>query len=193
MQAFFVKADAAGQSISMEYADQKHSSNEFWKETQKSIETLKLSLKTDTSENNTYFQFREDATGGFDSHCDGYKLYGYGTIPLIYSQWNQLRYSINCLPYSTETISVPLGIQIIANGTLSIDFSGLDSFEESVSIHLEDLQTGQTSDIKQNPTYSFEANTNQAALRFVLHFNGVDALEELLETAPNVFRESTDL
>ena len=187
MQGFFVKAESAGQSITMETTDQVHSNNVFWKDDEFE-ETLKVSLRGDSSVNNTYFQFRDDATNAFDTHCDAYKLFGFAEIAQIYSTLGETKYAINCLPHSNETVSVPMGLHMAYNEDLNLDFSGLESFYNDISIHLEDKKTNNTIDIRQNQSYSFTAEVLDEPNRFVLHFNGINALNEFQDQKePQVF------
>ncbi len=187
MQGFFVKAESAGQTVSMETSDQVHSSNVFWKDDEFE-ETLMVSLRGDSSINNTYFQFRDDATNTFDTHCDAYKLFGFAEIAQLYSTLGDTKYAINCLPHSDETVSIPMGLHIAYTENLNLDFSGLESFYQDISIHLEDLKTNNTIDVRQNQSYAFMADVLDESNRFVLHFNGINALHDfVIQKEPQVF------
>lgn len=181
-QGFFVKATGAGASVTMEAADQVHSTNTFNKNQGIPDESLIVSLVGQESENSTYFQFRDDASVEFDGQADAYKLFGWATIPQIYSELNDVQYSINCLPHSEETITVPLGISLQVDEELSLNFSGMETFFNSVKIELEDKQLGFTQNIANNPIYTFEASTQDDPNRFLLHFNGVTGVEDAMET-----------
>jgi hypothetical protein len=178
-QGFFVEATAAG-TVTMETSDQIHSTHDFNKKEQElPEESLVVTLKGQSSENSTYFQFRDDATMEFDGQADAYKLFGWATIAQVYSELDDTKYSINCLGYSNETVSIPLGIHLTANEELDLAFSGMETFPNSVRIDLEDTQTGITLNIKENPVYSFSGDINDEANRFLLHFNGVTAVEDI--------------
>lgn len=186
-QGFFVLVSAAT-NLTINPTDQVHPNNKFYKAENTFTETLKVSLQGQESENNTYFQFRDDATSNFDNHADAEKIFGWATIAQLYSELDDTKYAINCLPHSDEVITVPLGIKINTNEDLSLDFSGLDSFYNTIRIDLEDLKTGETINVRENPSYSFSAETSDAPNRFLLHFNGVTAVSEIDEVqAPIVY------
>ena len=193
-QAFFVKANSAGQSVTIEPADQIHSASSFNKATKAAKETLKVSLKGLNSNNNTYIQFRDDATTEFDHQIDAYKLFGFAEIAQVYTELKETQFAINCLSYSTETISVPLAIRVLADENLEFNFTGIESFDASIRIDLEDLKTGQITNIRSNPSYTFQATTADEANRFILHFNGVTAVENLEEAqAPLVYSNNQSI
>ena len=187
-QGFFVKANSAGQSLTMETVDQVHSTSSFNKAVNTPKETLKVSLKGTNSNNNTYIQFREDATAEFDHKIDAYKLFGFAEIAQVYTQLKETKYSINCLSYSTETVSISLAIQVLSDETLEFNFTGIESFDANIRIDLEDLKTGEIINIRTKPVYSFQAIASNEDSRFILHFNGVTAVEDIKEVqAPLVY------
>jgi len=187
-QAFFVKANSAGQSVTIKTAAQVHSASNFSKSTKAATETLKVNLKGINSNNNTYLQFREDATADFDHQIDAYKLFGFAEIAQVYTELEETQFAINCLPYATETISVPLAIRVLTDENLAFNFFGIESFDASIRIDLEDLKTGEITNIRTNPAYTFQAITSDDANRFILHFNGVTAVEDIKEEqAPLVY------
>jgi hypothetical protein len=187
-QGFFVEAASGGGTVKIERADQVHPNHKFYKSENDFSETLEVSLKGQTSENNTYFQFRDDATTDFDHQFDGYKLYGWATIAQVYSKLGDIDYSINCLPHSSEAVTVPLGIKQTADEDLTLDFSGLETFFNTIRIDLEDTKTGTTINVRENPSYSFHGEIADGANRFLLHFNGITAVEDIEEAqAPVVY------
>lgn len=186
-QGFFVQV-SAGTTIGMATADQVHTTTQFYKSQTSFEETLEIELKGATSSNETFINFRNDASEEFDFHADAYKLFGWATIPQIYSEIDGIQYSINCLNHSQETVTVPLGLYMQENEELTMDFSGMDSFSNTVRIDLEDLETGIMTNVLENPSYTFQATTEDNANRFLLHFNGVTAVEELSdENAPQIY------
>ncbi|NOR86394.1 MAG: T9SS type A sorting domain-containing protein, partial [Bacteroidales bacterium] len=150
-------------------------------------ESLTICLNGLNSSNKTYINFNDKASFGFDSHIDAYKLFGWAEIAQVYSEINDVQYSINCLSHSTETISVPLCISIHTDEELSFDFIGLESFNSSIRIDLEDLKTGNTINIRENPAYAFFASTTDSPNRFKLHFNGATEVNKFDTQAPLIY------
>ena len=188
-QGFFVKANSSGKTMDIKTNAQVHSVNNYYKK-QKPLakETLKVCLRGENSSNNTYFQFRKDASPQFDHQMDAYKLFGFGKVAQVYSEIDGTQYAINCLPYSNESMSIPLAINIQANEELILDFTGLESFNSEVKIELEDLMAQEIVNIRNHPQYTFKASLSDEANRFLLHFNGITSVEDMEYTkAPLVY------
>jgi len=134
--------------------------------------------------NDTYIHFRDEATAGFDTQYDGYKLFGWASIAQVYSKLGDTEYSINCLPHSTEAVMVPLGIKLSADEDLTLDFSGLETFFNTIRIDLEDTKTGMTLNVRENPSYSFHGEVADNPTRFILHFNGVTGIDDEMQETP---------
>jgi hypothetical protein len=145
-------------------------------------ESIMVTLSGENSDSYTFLGFRDDASLDFDGNYDAYELFGWATIPQIYSELNDVQYAINCLPHSEETVTVPLGISLQADEELSLNFSGMETFFNTIKIELEDKQLGVTQNIANNPTYTFQATTQDDSNRFLLHFNGVTGVEDAMET-----------
>lgn len=175
-QGFFIQVSAAS-SIGIDTDDQVHTSNNYYKSEIGFDETLVVDLKGNSSNSKTYFQFRDDATKGFDFHADAYKLFGWADHAQLYSEIENTKYSINCLPHSEETITVPLGLSLQSDEELSLNFAGMQTFFNTIKIELEDKKLGRTQNIKDNPVYVFQAFAQDEPNRFVLHFNGVTGIE----------------
>lgn len=179
-QGFFVKANSGGQSVTMKLADQVHSSNTFNKSTNTLPEnTMKISLNGTDSENNTYVRFKYDATNDFDSHSDAYKLFGFAVIPQVYTQIEDIDYAINSLNFSTEDISIPLGIYLNADEDLIFDFSGIEGFNSNTRIELEDKFENNIINLREQASYIFRGTASDEAERFLLHFSQVTGLENI--------------
>lgn len=179
-QGFFVEATGAGASVSMETADQVHSTNDFNKNSQSMPnESMMVTLSGENSDSYTFLGFRNDASMAFDGNYDAYELFGWATMAQVYTELEDVQYSINCLPHSEETITVPLCISVQSDEQLSLNFSGMETFFNTVKIELEDKQLGFTQNIANNPTYTFEASAQDNPNRFLLHFNGVTGLEDV--------------
>ena len=192
-QGFFVEVNAAT-SIDINPTDQVHPNHAFYKSDNGFLETLKVSLRGESSENNTYIQFRDDATNGFDHHADSYKLFGWASIAQVYTELDGIKYSINCLNHSNKMVTVPLGISMNKNENMSLVFSGLQSFYSSIRIDLEDTKTEEIINIREHPVYSFFANTSDINNRFLLHFNGITAAEDINKTQePTIYSINNDI
>ncbi|MBK7213171.1 MAG: hypothetical protein IPH88_07740 [Bacteroidales bacterium] len=79
--------------------------------------------------------------------------------------------SINALPQQDV---IDLGFKCGVNGTYTITSEGMESFDATTPIWLEDLKTGATQNLRTNPVYSFNYATGEAENRFKLHFKSAN-------------------
>jgi UDP-N-acetylglucosamine enolpyruvyl transferase len=63
----------------------------------------------------------------------------------------------------------------------------METFYTTIKIELEDKTTGVTQNIKENPIYTFQATPQDGANRFLLHFNGVTAVEGVEASQTKVY------
>ena len=120
----------------------------------------------------TYVEFNIDATNTYDLGYDNRKplsVLGQPTI-FTFNTNNAERLSINVNRTIDETPNVPMNFIPGANGTFTFTASGINSFDPTSYVFLEDKLTGQWIDLRQNPTYTFQSTTADAHERFVLHF-----------------------
>ncbi|OQX75424.1 MAG: hypothetical protein B6D64_11640, partial [Bacteroidetes bacterium 4484_276] len=178
-QGFFVKAEATGQSITIENADRLHSNSNFYKDKNGNETENLLSIKVTGNgyTDKTYINFRWDATNGYDIKYDAYKIFGIQEAPQLYSIiGDEMNASINTLAFNANTFDIPLDFRNGSAGTYIITAEGLESFN-ATTIYLNDLQTGNLQELNKTPVYSFNANPEDDPARFILRFNGVNAVE----------------
>jgi hypothetical protein len=65
---------------------------------------------------------------------------------------------------------VPVAFNPTTSGTFTINASEFENLAVQTGIYLEDLKTGNTIDLVENPTYQFTATAGDDINRFVLHF-----------------------
>ena len=179
MQGFFVNTDQTGESIFIPASSQVHNSTsvDYFKNSSKlADQTFKISLSNTDFNNNTYIQFRDDASEAFDIAIDGYKLFGFGTAPEIYTKIDDTDYSINCLPADVASYNLPLGVKIQHDGVYNLTFEGFSTFANKVNLTLEDLLTGKTVAINEGSVYTFTHTNGDSEMRFLLHFAGVNGV-----------------
>ncbi|MBS4057334.1 MAG: T9SS type A sorting domain-containing protein [Bacteroidales bacterium] len=171
-QGFFVKNAAVSPALSMDNGVRVHNSQAFFDEPILS-NLLRISSHAATFSDEIVVRFQADASIGFDANMDIDKLRGSQYAPLLYSIADGRELCIQSLPFSTETMVVPIGFSINTDGEQTLEFSGLESFETGTAVFLEDLLTGDMIDLAENSQYTFLHSTGNSQLRFRLHFMGV--------------------
>lgn len=148
---------------------------------------LRLKATTTLSSDETIVYFRADATDGFDPQYDAYKLDGSPDVPQLSSIIpSGTKLSINSLPTNYGDKVVPLNFTLNKNSEVVFDASGMESFNYTTSISLEDLVTNNTIDILRQPQYIFNYETGQIG-RFQLRFSALTPVNKYNEIIGNVF------
>ncbi len=186
-QAFMVVAKTNGASLSFPAAIRKHGSASFYKN-QVNDEVSRFELGVFNPEgqtNSVLIAFIPEMTNGLDPSYDAGKMSGNASLSLYTKlvEDNGHNFAIQALPPLDGTTSVKLGLRAELTGTYKFEPVNVENFNESVSIKLEDKQTGAMIDLTTIPEYSF--GINEAGTfddRFVLHFKGAVGIEEVLES-----------
>lgn len=97
------------------------------------------------------------------------------------------------MPFSTQEISVSLALEYISNELCVMNFEDINTFASTISIELEDKETGEIIDLRQNPIYSFNYDTNGDPERFVLHFNGATSIKNNQQLLANIYNSEDKL
>jgi len=129
----------------------------------------------------TFIVFNEDATQGFDSRYDAYKLKGIAAAPQLYSVDGDDILSINVLPGISSDFSIPLGFEVGAETEYTLSFDVTDNFVGNKDIYLEDTKENTIVNILEQNDYTFIATPFDETQRFVLHFIGIQGEDDLLD------------
>ena len=167
-QGFFVHATAAT-TLQMTNAVRTHASASTFRSNLDNM--LKLKIENDSMSDEAIIRFIPDASLNFDGNYDAYKLFGYKPYPQLYSLTeNGVLASINSLPLNNDSTKVKLNLNIGTSGNYKITANGIESFNYTNYIALEDLKTNTTQILTTNPVYSFYGDTADKANRFIVWF-----------------------
>jgi len=172
-QGFFLKVNSPGNigTFSSDNSARLHNAEPTYKDPE--VNFLRLTAEGGIFSDETIICFNENATESYDSEFDAYKFLINENINHLYSKTpEEFGLAINTLPniLLDNGISVPLSYNVVESGSYTITASELESFIEA-SIILEDILTGTTSDLNENPIYYFTANPEDNPDRFIIHFN----------------------
>ncbi|MBZ0243897.1 MAG: hypothetical protein K8F24_11820, partial [Bacteroidales bacterium] len=179
-QGFFVQSNAAAPVLAMTNEVRVHNAQPFYKENTEEVETLRLFAYANGYTDESVVCFVEESTTAFDGQYDALKFKNWNEAPNIYSlTTDKTELSINSIPYSTETYLMELGFEWNESGEATIEIQGMESFGDWVSILFEDRLTGIRFELRDQNSYSFQHEAEADPSRFVLHFMGVTAVDEL--------------
>ena len=175
-QGFWVKANAASPALTIPNSERLHSSQSFYKSDETIEDIFDIIISGNSYSDQMSVGFFAEATDDFDSEYDAYKLFGIEAIPQLYSINNDTKFAINLLSEINEDKEIPLGLRVGAAMEYTFEVEGLDNFDLSIGVYLEDKLSGDFIDLRENPIYTFYTEEGLNEDRFVLHFT-VDALD----------------
>ncbi|KAF0200172.1 MAG: hypothetical protein FD170_3725 [Bacteroidetes bacterium] len=169
-QGFFVRTEAAGASLTIPNTARVHSSQAFYKNSQTFENTIMLTASGNGAEDRMMFAVNPEASAGYDSNLDAYKLFGNADAPQLYTTFGEQNYSISTVDVIEADTEFPVMFTAGADGNYTITASFPESFMTGSPINLTDLLTGLRQDLRQNPVYAFNASVGDDANRFKLSF-----------------------
>jgi len=165
-QGFWVKTTAAA-TMSLNNNARVHFSSQVWLKSNQSSNTIRLKI---TSAENTYsdemilcFGYPNDL-GGAEKMFSHFQ-----TVPGLFSEKYNKKWSISYLTAITNTTVVPVGFVSGKNGNYIIKASELNSFNTPY-VYLKDLKTNTITDLNLNSDYSFTSVASDSVMRFQLIF-----------------------
>jgi hypothetical protein len=179
-QSFFVKSTAASATLTMDNLVRVHNGQAFLKNTEGELpNTLSIKVNANNYVDEALVLFADGGSPAFNNLFDTEKLNGLSDAPQLFTlKADDVPVTLNTLPYSTsETVDVPLNFSLNSDQEVTLNFSGINSFEVSYGIQLEDLLTGQLVDLREQSAYTFAHSQSNDASRFVLHFFGVTGVD----------------
>lgn len=185
---FFVERNGAPNgSVIIPRNARTHSTTNNYKNTNNEKDVLHLRITNDANsmtDLNT-IGFKENATNEMDMAFDSHKLFGNPLAPQLWTISDDEMFSTNYLPYA-EILSIPLSFKAGVNTTYHLTVSGVDNFNTTSELYLEDLHAGTIINFKVQSTYDFTATVVDNASRFVLKFLNVTYVPLNKVTTKNV-------
>lgn len=173
MQGFFVKTRATGTYITIPNSAREHNATPRFKSAQQ-IPLLRLTLVSQSSQDETVIRFEPTATMDFDGQFDAGKIFNpVIKSPRLFSVLGGEKYSINSIPWPEKTTVIPLTIINPEAGTLKIRRSQLQAIGNCTVI-LTDRLAGREVDLLAFPEYSFTAPAGTIDNRFTLTVSPVE-------------------
>jgi len=152
-----------------------------------------LRLRVNRLENGARFEtivkFAADATENFDANYDAELMSDVSThTPDLYTtDANGIKYTIQTLPLpSGEHQMMPLQLETFGAGNFSFDVD-LSKLRAVAKVELQDTKLNTFTTLLNNTPVAFQADSNDAIARFVLHFNRAERTQSTVSVAEDVF------
>ncbi|MFN6945914.1 MAG: hypothetical protein ACK4ND_13280 [Cytophagaceae bacterium] len=132
--------------------------------------TLKLRMDNGSFYDETLIRFRQEATEGFDSKYDAYKMRNTGNFPNFYTHWNGIDYAINALPNSYTKFEIPLNFESTQLSTFELTVTETIVFPDEITIILLDHKTGLEHNLRTSNHINFDCSPTDNKERFTIVF-----------------------
>ena len=170
MQGFFVHAYDASPELTIPQGARLHNSQNF-RNPRANDESISLTVHSNNYSDEVIIKANDNATAGFDTQYDAYKLYGIDNAPQFYNITDNDILSVNNQPMVDHKIDAPLGLLAGSPEVHTIIANGTDSFNGDVTISLEDLKEDVIINLRTDSTYSFFSSPSDDPNRFILHID----------------------
>jgi len=169
-QAFMIHKTAAGGSASftINASDRVRTAHTFYAQNANQLTIVAANTSTGLLDQTTV-AFNLAATDSFDAQYDAAKFAGALNRHTLYTVNGGKWMSRNILHDISSTSTVPMGFEPGANATFKLSFNGLNTFDATSYIYLEDKALNIMYNVR-NGDYTFTADSTDNWNRFVLHF-----------------------
>jgi len=170
-QAFWVQANGASPVLQATEAVKVDLNQPFFQTTAPGYSHLELRMEGVSSYyDETIIKVSPDATISFDGQLDAYKRFSDNpSVPHLSSIQSGSYLAVNSLPELTQTTTIPLFTAVGISGTYTFRFDGLESFDQSTCLVLEDLETGIITNMLTDTVYDFYMADTSFYTRFLVH------------------------
>ncbi|MBU2650439.1 MAG: T9SS type A sorting domain-containing protein [Bacteroidetes bacterium] len=178
-QGFFVQRSGGAGSGTFTYPTAVyHQTDPFLKNIQEPVNYLYVRVNgNETFYSDAKIMIRSGASAALDPMEDGHFLGGDELAPQLYSMTSDNYKTMhNVYPPEPNTV-VPLGFYTGYDDSFTMTFSYLESFPPETGFILEDLKTGTTHNLRDNPEYTFAYTVNDDPDRFLLHIDGLTGID----------------
>lgn len=130
----------------------------------------------------------DDATTGFDSSYDAYKLKE-AKHTSLYSllSGDTNGFAIQGIPAISDSSSVKLGFESATASQIIFTYEGSENLDPSIFIYLKDKTLNKTINLKTNNTYAFQASKGISDNRFELQFRNTPlSVSDFPENNPSI-------
>jgi hypothetical protein len=186
MNGFLVQVLEASNAITIPKSARINDSLTGWYKAN-SADSNRLVLTASTLDDNTYsecvIRFDPGSASSYEPDRDSHFIAGMDGTPQLYSIiQNDTSLSTNVLPQVLENKTIKLGFRKGVSGNYTLSANGTESFASGTTITLEDLKTGQTQDLAEDPDYAFSSFGDDDPQRFLLHFGTTSVIEDRMKS-----------
>ncbi|MFT3740036.1 MAG: hypothetical protein QM786_14885 [Breznakibacter sp.] len=148
-----------------------------------STDILRITLTGGSDEDEMVLAFRSSGSDSYSEVYDSEKRFSTGTGEVsVYSQKSGKSLIINVLPdenLESQNISLWMNIGTQVAGTYVIKAVNITEFMPDMDVFLLDKSTGETTNLREKPEYTFDAVTGSSQDRFELSFKAIEKVPDV--------------
>lgn len=183
-QAFWVYANQADASMSINEQAKTNSTGTFYRERQNLYPVLAISLTQGAVTDNSFLIIHPEATTGYDALYDGYKMEG-EELAISISDKNQSKWVMYAIPQVENNVILPLSVKASANKTYTISVEPRDGFDLR-EWTLFDQQEDMYITLSNAKSYNFKATSGSENRFFLVRGNvSLETPEQRISIYPN--------
>jgi len=184
-QGFFVKAKKIGKLAVTNDARIHPGSTQQGNQSAAGVNALQIVVRGNAMRDETVLNFTDEATTGFDSDFDAFKLTGHADAPVLFSKLDDgTLLAINSLPNATLSGAIPVGFSATKPGSYSLEIHGMNSMDPGMPVYLEDTENNTFLNLRNDSVYAFDHLTKNDPMRFLLHFFSPTGVADELKDIP---------
>lgn len=176
-QSFFVRAKDSFVNLATDPSTPCHDNTAFYKACSQAQNLLRIKASGNSFADESIIRFRDDVLEGVDEK-DVAKAYGNPMAPQLATMVDSELLSINSLPINNSQVEVPIHFESELSGTVTLQFSQMESFPSSTSIRLVDKSSNYSQNVREQPLFSFAHQPGLNAERFSIVFGEANSIEE---------------
>ena len=178
-QAFWVHTNGPAPQLTIKESCKIDQDHGFIKKAAQQLSLLRLELNSATSilSDETVLRFDNNATTNFDTDYDALKFYSSDFASLqLASSLQGKDYTINAIPVDS-VVSIDLKVVVPTNDSCTISVTELTNSTELACMVIEDLQTGEISDLKTDSSITFYQTAYTYSARLRIHITRKPTVE----------------
>ena len=175
LQAFFVKVEAAGQTLSIPFGAQSLDTRPRMKslDVTDTLRLVRINISKDAIVDESVIRLVNDGSDSFNNDYDATKFPSGATIPQIYVKLLNTKYSIKSINVPDSSKNVPVSLSVPVAGDYTINCTELTGME-GYNVTLTDNSNQQTTDLVKIKTYTFHADAaGTVDNRFVINISRI--------------------
>lgn len=176
-EGFFVKTTQSTNHLTIPTSAKVHGLKGHIKSSK--VNELKLTVAGNNYSDIMMFVINTESTFGFDQLFDAYKLYGDADAPQLYTIAGGEKTSVSHIPVIDGLSELPIHLEVGAENNYTLSATDIEGFLQGTGVILKDKLTGQTINLRENPSYTFTAKPGDNADRFSLLFSPLGTPEAM--------------